>query len=241
MKPIEVELLEQIPVHDWRHRQPNPPPPVRGKRKHRLTRGRDRVVVERDPRTVDSVVIHQTACDFGPNDNEQRELERAFGVACHAVAFKRGAVVLPNPLRWVVLHANALSDRSLGLEVEGLYAGLEDDPSTVPDEAKQTTWKGRPDVVTELAVAAARRALRELVERGRAEGMPIRYVIAHRQSSGTRRSDPGQTAWRRVVLEYAVPVLGLETMPARAWRSRSSGPGRPIPKAWDPTAGVGRY
>lgn len=237
MKPIEVELLDGVEVFDWRHRQPNPPAPVRGVRKHRLSRGK---VVERDPRRVDGIVLHQTACTFGPGDDPQRRHERALNVACHATAFRDGCVVLANPFPWTVNHGHAFNDRSLGLEVEGLYPGLEDDPHTIPDEAKRTTWGGRPDVVTELVVAAMRRALRELVERGRAEGMPIRYIWAHRQSSGKRRSDPGQTLWRRGVLEYAVPVLGLETQPGLFLPSRAGGAGRAVPKSWDP-GGAGRY
>lgn len=234
---MTAELVDAVTVLDWRDRQPNPPPIVRGVRKHRVARGK---VVERDPRRVDGIVLHQTACTFGPSDDAQRRHERAFGVACHALAFRDGTVVLPNPLRWVVNHGNAFNDRALGIEAEGVYSGLEDDPLTIPDEARTSTWGGRPDVVTELVVAAARRALRELVERGRAEGMPLRYIWAHRQSSRTRRSDPGQTLWRRVVLEYAVPVLGLETQPGIYLASRASGDGRPIPKAWD-AAGAGRY
>lgn len=233
-----------IELYDWRSLQPNPP--QLPKKKHRTERRREggklvERVVERDPKTIDGIVIHQTACSFGPSDDADRRHRRALGVACHALAFRDGAVVLANPLRWAVLHGNGLNDRSLGLEIEGLFSGLEDDPATIPNEAKATAWGGEPDVVTELLVTCARHALRELVERGRAEGMPIRYVWAHRQSSGSRRSDPGQTLWRRVVLEYGVPQLGLFAQPALVLASRSSGPGRPIPKAWDPVAGVGRY
>jgi hypothetical protein len=229
--------LAPVRVLDLRSRQTNPPALVRGKRKHRVDRvGR---VIERDPSDVVGVCLHQTACIFGPAHDPERRLERALGVAGHAVAFRTGEVVLANPLRWVVLAANGLNDVSLNLEIEGLYPGLVDDPATAPNEARKTTWGGRPDIVTELVVRAAHRALRELVELGRAEGMPIRYLWAHRQSSPTRRSDPGAELWQRVGLEFGVDVLGLETQPELTLKSKK-GRGRPIPIEWDPR-GHGRY
>jgi N-acetyl-anhydromuramyl-L-alanine amidase AmpD len=231
-------LVDRVRVLDWRARQPNPPPLVRGERKHRLVSKR---VFERDPRTIDGIVLHQTACTFGPVDNEQKRHERAFGVACHALAFRDMHVVLPNPLPWLVWHGNGLNDRSLGVEAEGRLPGRRDDPSTAPREDLESTWGGSPDDVTEALVAATRRAIRELCERMFEEhGQTLKYVWAHRQSSGTRRSDPGEELWSRVVLEYAVKVLGLKCEPALALPSKS-GPGRPIPKVWDPTSGVGRY
>lgn len=232
--PDDVEVL------DWRDRQPNPPPLVRNKRKHKID-PRTRLVVERDPHDVDGIVLHQTACVFGPSDDAERRHRRALGVACHALAFRDATVVLANPLRWLVWHANGFNPRALGLEVEGLFPGLLDDPRTVPREDIATTWGGEPDELTEMLVATAQRALRELVERGRAEGMPIRYLWAHRQSSGSRRSDPGEEPWRRIAIEYGQRELGLELQPALALPSRSSGHGRPIPRAWDPAGGVGRY
>ena len=224
-------------VLDWRDRQLNPPSLVRGKRKHEVVNGKVRV---RRAKDIDGIVLHQTACTFGPSDDAERRNERAFGVACHALAFRDGTVVLPNPLRWMVWHGNGFNERSLGVEVEGLLPGLMDDPKTAPREDYQSTWNGKPDDVTYRLVRTAREAVRQLVELGREEGMPIQYIWAHRQSSGTRRSDPGEELWRKVVLQYAVQVLGLKTEPALLLPSKSSGKGRPIPKAWDPD-GVGKY
>lgn len=214
---------------DWRARQPNPPPLVRGRRKHLLVRGR---VFERDPADVDSITVHQTACVFGARPGRDRH-ERAFGVACHALAFADGAAVLPNPLRWHVHHGNGLNPRALGLEIEGRFPGLIGNPRTLANRRSIET------PITDTLIAAAIEALTALVTLGRAEGMPIRYVHAHRQSSPSRRSDPGEEIWRRVVLEHGVRVLGLETQPALVLEARK-GPGRPIPLEWDP-AGVGRY
>jgi N-acetyl-anhydromuramyl-L-alanine amidase AmpD len=239
-------LLEQVKVLDWRSLQANPPALVRGVRKHKIVSRREggkivRTVFERDMTKVDGIVLHQTACTFGPSDNELRRHQRAFGVACHALAFRDMTVVLPNPLPWLVWHGNGFNDRSLGIEAEGRLAGRADDPSTAPREDLESTWGGPPDDVTEQLVAATRRAVRELCERTFAEHrVTLKYIWAHRQSSGTRRSDPGEELWKRVVLEYAVPVLGLKCEPKLVLPSKG-GSGRPIPKQWDLENGVGRY
>jgi len=98
-----------------------------------------------------------------------------------------------------------------------------------------TTWGGEPQEVTGEIVVAGRAAIAWLVREGRKLGCPIEFVWAHRQSSASRQSDPGEELWRRIVLDWAVPVLGLKTQPGRVW-----GDGRPIPVEWDPD-GVGSY
>jgi hypothetical protein len=240
-------LIDQVRVFDWREQQSNPPALVRGIRKHKLVRVREgrelvRRVHVRDPRDVDGIVLHQTACTFGPSDNELKRHRRAFGVACHALAFRDMSVVLPNPLLWQVNHANGFNPRALGLEGEGRLPGLMDDPSTAPREDLESTWGGPPDDVTDALVASMCRAIRELCDlMYREHGVTLKYLWAHRQSSKTRRSDPGQEVWQRVGIDYAVRVLGLKTEPGLVLPSKASGAGRPIPKAWDLTHGVGRY
>jgi len=224
-----------VAVLDLRAEQPNPPPPVRGKVKHKIYRGK---VVRRDHSKITGVTVHQTACIFGPKNDLRARHRRALGVACHALAFGADrTVVLANPLDWYVYHGNLFNAYELGLEIEGHFPGLEDDPATTPRrEDLATIWGGKaPSKITTDTVDTAREALRLLVTLGREEGMPIEFIHAHRQSSGTRRSDPGQGLWKAVVLDYAVPVLGLKTQP---WRA--IGEGRTIPKKWDPQ-GVGPY
>jgi hypothetical protein len=234
--------VSNIRLIDLRDEQPDPPPPVRGKMK--LKKGRDGKIIKRAPEAIDTIVIHQTATPFSatkqakkewPDDPQRALAERAKGVACHVMAFKEGFLAWPNPLDWYVYHGNGFNKNSLGIEIEGRYPGLMDDPSTTVREDWETTWGGKPDEVTDECVLAARAGVRLLVEEGRKMGMPIQFVVAHRQSSANRRSDPGEELWRRVVLEYAVPVLNLETMPALVL-----GSGRPVPKEWD-LEGTGKY
>ncbi len=216
-------------IVDLTHLQPDPPLRYRGSRKHRIRKGR---VVRRDLRDVDTIVIHQTACTFGQGRLPTRH-HRALGVACHSLAFNDGTIVRANPLESYVYHGNGFNARSCGLEIEGSFPGLMDDPETPRREDLMTHWgdDDRMTPVTDLVVETASLALADMVKRLPA----VRYIVAHRQSSKNRRSDPGAELWQRVVLDYAVPELGLETRPGA-----TRGHGRPIPKVWDPD-GVGPY
>jgi len=217
-----------VTVLDWRSRQANPPISTRAKQKHALDRA-GRVVV-RDPKAIRGIVLHQTACVFGKRKDQPDRYHRAFGVACHALAFNDGTVVLPNPLPWLVWHGNGFNDYSLGIEVEGRFPGLAGDPKTLASEPETP--------VSDEVITSGRLAIKTLVDLGRAEGMPIQLIWAHRQSSPTRRSDPGEALWRALVVDYAVPVLGLSVEPEAVLRSRKGEPGRPIPEAW---GGKGPY
>jgi hypothetical protein len=201
------------------------------RRKARLRGGEP---VLRDPRDVTGVVLHQTAVEYGLSarqiraaggDEDLALARRGLDVACHAIAFRRGIYVATHPLRNYVNHGNGYNASTLGLEVEGNYAGLESDPA-------RTTWRGEPTELTAQTIETARAALRWLVEAGWAEGMPLRRIYAHRQSSATRRSDPGEALWKALV-PWAEETLGLEAVPGDA-----RGDGRPIPRQWDPRGSV---
>lgn len=187
--------------------------PVRVKNKIARLNG---LPVVREPGFVDSIVVHQTACLFGAKRGQPR-YRRALDVAAHCVAFSTGEVVLAAPLLWHVNHGNSLNARSLGLEIEGRFPGH-------PGK----TVRGFDSVLSEEGLWSAREGLRLLVEGGRAIGMPIKYIFAHRQSSSTRRADPGFEIWNKVVLQYAVKELDLRTN-----NSAVFGSGRQIPRAWD--------
>lgn len=191
--------------------------------------------VVRDPAQVLGITIHQTAAKFGTapyqvhaanGDAELALARRSLRVACHVMAFHDGFIAWPNPLEWYVYHGNGFNSFELGLEIDGNYPGVKGG----------RTWNNKtPTEVTADVVGAACAAIELMVIEGRKLRMPIEFIHAHRQSSATRRSDPGEELWRRVVLDYAVPVLGLKTE-----QGRTLGKGRPIPKDWDPN-GVGGY
>jgi hypothetical protein len=206
--------------------------------------------VMRDPSKVDGIVMHQAAVQWGSRPSHKKQaaaMLKAEGldpeenlaqwerlalalrvvedVPAHATAMQSGDVVLRSPLEAFLYHANALNKRSLGLEIEGLYDGVE--------------VAGAHPEPTPVTIAAARRAVRELYERGIEAGMPIKYLWAHRQSSGTRRADPGSMLWLEVGV-WASKELGLEIQPMETWLSLKSGRGKPIPESWGGQEGV-RY
>ena len=217
---MEPTTPRTLSVLDLTREQPNPPafdPPH-----HKILRGktrRDDRVALRDPFSVDGIVVHQTGAPYGvtaaavkaaKGDRALAKHRRALGVAAHMTAFDTGVAVLAHPLPWYVYHANSLNARSLGLEIEGLFP---------------QNW-GAKDFFSDKLEAAARDALTYLVLQGRMLGMPIQYVWAHRQSSLTRDDDPGEEIWRKLVLGFAVPELGLLTLP------ESVHGGRALPPAW---------
>lgn len=222
-----------VKVFDMQHhRKPTRPPlTATGRPKWRMARG---IVVERNPRNVTGVTIHQTATEYGLTDRQidaaggDKNLalaHRALNIACHNAAFE-GFYVRTTPLQYYVQHGNGFNASELGLEIAGLYPGV----------VGGKTWNGRAATkLTEDRIEAARAALADLVTRGRNQGMPIRFLHAHRQSSASRRDDPGEEIWKAVVLEFAVPQLGLKLQ-----QERVIGDGRPVPKEWDPK-GVGSY
>ena len=227
---VEALMIEPVKVVDLTSKQTNPPA---DQSKWKVSGGK---VVVRDAASVSGIMLHQTGVWYGVSsaqvaaaggDRHAALHTRGLNIACHAVAFDGkdagldcGHGVATAPLKWYCYQANTANAESVGLEVEGVYPGLVTPGCVMPSER---------------VVNAARDAVRYMVEQGRREGMPLRYIWAHRQSSAMRRSDPGEALWKRVALEYAVAVLGLETQPSRTW-----GDGRPIPVEWQP-GGVGPY
>jgi len=207
----------------------------RNPKKFKLQPGTPRMPVVREPSQVTGITIHQTAAPYGVADYQvqaaggDRELalaRRALGVACHTMAFRGGFGVVANDLRHYVYHGNGWNSTELGLEIDGRYPGVKGGK----------TWDGKKaSVVTDDVVKAACLCIEWMVIEGRKAGMPIEYIHAHRQSSATRRDDPGEELWERVVLGFAVPTLGLKTEPGRTLKD-----GRPVPVEWDPN-GVGGY
>lgn len=228
---IEFEIVSEpeVKIYDLRKEQTNPP------EKHGKFKIVDGEVLVRNPSDIIGITIHQTAVKYGVVDYQIEEAKgdeelalarRSLDVACHVMAFHDGFIAWPNPLEWYIHHGNGFNPYELGLEIDGNYPGL----------IGGDTWNGKePTKVTSTVVNAARAALKLMVDEGKKLGMQIQYIHAHRQSSSKRQSDPGEELWNRVVLEYAVPVLGLETQP-----EHTVGSGRPIPKEWD-SNGVGSY
>jgi N-acetyl-anhydromuramyl-L-alanine amidase AmpD len=177
----------------------------------------------RKPEDVDAVVLHQAGVEFGAGRGRPLRY-RALGVSCHAMGFRDGSAVLTTPPLWRLSHANRLNGRSVGLEIDGLYPGVRGG----------AVRQGEATAEVQITVEAGRLALRALVAAARADGCPIRYILAHCQADSWRKTDPGQWLWQEVALACGVDELGLETQPELT-TAHHSGPrrhGLPIPDAW---------
>lgn len=186
---------------DLRAEQKDPMPPKvatrDGKRvvSNVCERGKDGKVLRRDMKLVTGVCFHQTACVFGtPRKSEpESKYRRALDIPCHGVGFMDGVAVLPCPLNWVVYHGNAFNADTIGLEFEGHYSGILDDPTTPRREDVRSTWQGKePTPLTDVAIQCFRDLTKRVVDEARAMGAPIEFAYAHRQTNGDKVSDPGE-------------------------------------------------
>lgn len=204
--------------------------------KVRLANGKP---VKTKPKT--GLMLHQTAVEFGVTKNQIRAAKgdedlalarRALNIATPATIFTtpdmRVLLVLSGPFDWHMNHGNGANGETLGVEIAGRFEGLLGDRSTLwcPD-GRGTCL---PTRVTDDVVRGWRSALAHVVELARGEGHPLVDLFGHRQSSETRRSDPGEFLWEQVAIPLADEV-GLKIHPDRVW-----GSGRPLPQQWDPLA-----
>lgn len=149
------------------------------------------------------VTYHQTACDMG-----EREA-RYYTIGAHFAVLRNGKVLWMCDPNRIVYHGNGWNARCVGIEVNGLYSGLEDDPTTAKNESMLTTWddpdtkiRETPMVVTAESLVALRNLTRWLKWYGKQNGADVKFLVSHRQSSMDRRNDPGETLWQ----EGAVPL-----------------------------------
>lgn len=184
---------------------------------------RDQADLEREAKrrpieAIDTIVLHQMACV-----NNSRGIRRWKGIECHWVVEREDArAYLMHDLDKRLWHGHGFNYRSVGIEVEGYYAGVEGD--------LRTFWRpkeepGRQPMELGCAMAAAIvAAIGATVDMVASAGGKIRYIGAHRQSYGNKRSDPGEAIWKVAVL--CMKNMGLEEAPTLEY-------GLPIPEAWD--------
>lgn len=177
-----------------------------------------------------AIVLHQTACDMGES------LERYDTIGSQWSITRTGRARWHCDNNRIVYAANGFNNRSVSIEINGLYAG---------DEARrlETTWdnpatkkREMPQDVTEASMAMARMVCRFICYDVHQHGGQVKFILAHRQASATRENDPGSALWQGVALPL-IAELGLS----------DGGPGfkidggKPIPEAWNPAYKGTRY
>ena len=178
---------------------------------------------------VTGICLHQTACLLGERP------ARWETVGAHVGVMRSGRVVWIHDFDRTIWHGNGWNAGTVGIEIDGLYEGIEGDPRTVWDDPT-TPIHERGMTPTPAAVEATKQAIRWICSEVAKRGGAVKALVAHRQSSATRRSDPGEALWRAVALpmhdelELSDGGIGFRL-----------GDGRAIPESWDPRCRGVRY
>lgn len=186
---------------------------------------------------VRGVTLHQTACWMGEKP------ERYWHIGAHFAVTREGRIFRMADLDRLVIHGNGWNNQCVGIEVDGLYAGLEDDPNTIPNEALLTTWndpttkvRETPMKVTAESMTRLRQLLRWIYFEIARNGGAQKVLGAHRQSSGNRENDPGQAIWQSSAVPIQAELRLSDGGPGFFLTNppEHGGNGKPIPTAWNP-------
>jgi hypothetical protein len=177
---------------------------------------------------VTGICLHQTACWLGERP------ARYDAVGAHFCVTRMGKVIWLHDLNRRVVHGNGWNDGTVGIEFDGLYAGVEGDQKTVWNDPS-TPHREEGMVFTPEAAAAGRQLVRYIYEQATQNGAKMKALVAHRQSSQNRRNDPGSAIWKAVALPMH-KELGL-TDGGIGFKLKG---GYAIPGSWDPRCkGIG--
>ena len=177
-------------------------------------------------KNIDTICLHQMAC----KDSDDKGWHRWRRLAIHWVVtcgdWSKAYQLHDFDLR--VPHGHGWNGRSVGFEFEGYFSGV--------GTEEKYFWKPKsrpnrkPMVPTERQLEAGRVAVEHTVEQIAHMGGEIKFIGAHRQSYGMKRSYPGSLIWKGVALPM-IKKLGLKEAPTLSHRKY---PGKPIPEAWNP-------
>jgi hypothetical protein len=172
---------------------------------------------------IDTIVLHQTGIWMTDTPKRFRTLNAHFGI----LATHPTPIVQVQSMTAYMWHANELNSCAIGIEINGLFPGL----------AKQFHAEKHTGIGPSASQIQHTRDLIvyiwNVVASHRGE---VRYIVPHRCSNDTRRSDPGEVAWREIG-GWAQEKLGL-CCHGPGW---TVGDGRPIPGEWDERPAYAKY
>jgi len=184
---------------------------------------------------ITGITLHQTACVLG------EKVHRWYNVACHIAITRDGQILFNNDFIKKVWHGNGFNNKTIGFEIDGHFAGLEtlDEESGewTPDMASYWRPKGsdrKPLSITPEQVEACKEAIRWCKRVVDGAGGDLKYLVAHRQSSPSRVSDPGEKTWKLVALPMIEELGMTEGGPDYYILDSKKRAGKPIPEAWNP-------
>jgi hypothetical protein len=198
-----------------------------------------KVAGQRSWTEIDSLLFHQTAVVFGGE-----KIRRIAGLAINGAVTVHGqALRIHDPDVWC-WHAQGFSERSIGIEIEGYFAGVEGDDETFwrpPSRPNRQPMALKPEMIT--AAIALGDWYVALVE---AHGGKITKLLTHRQAYPSKPSDPGEAIYKAICL----PLMerhdlggAEEYRAAYSYTKRGERvdvrPGRPVPHEWKPDMPTG--
>lgn len=165
---------------------------------------------------VTGVVLHQTGCEMPRKPAAWNRVNAHYGITQEGIAIKI------NPPEFMIWHAQGLSRRSLGIEIEGNFEGIKGDPSTL--------WKGGggPHYLNNAMEYAAEAIFFDIFHLLLDNGLPFKYVNAHRQSYKNRVGDPGSEIWHKIGRDWLDHGDATDGGP-----DYFKGSGKPIPREWN--------
>lgn len=175
---------------------------------------------KRDLSKIDSIVLHQTGCGMPNTPGGWGRVNAHYGI------MQDGTPIQLNPLTMSIWHAQGLSLRGIGIEIEGNYRG---------DEGSEwSLWAGGGPAanLNDKMTRAAQVILDDIWS----HDVTPSHVYAHRQSSRMRRACPGGEIWRRI----GIPLRGILDCPDEDLLETFGKDSRTIPTSWDKN-GFGGY
>lgn len=190
--------------------------------------GRDKDMGPRPITAVKGPCLHQTACNLSAS----KDLARCDRVGAHFVVYPDGTVFWLHDVTRKIIHGNEWNSQTYGIEIDGLFAGVEGDPETVWDDPS-TPYREKAGSVTIEQVRATCQLIRWQHYCIARDGGQETVIVAHRQSSGSRRNDPGSKAWQSI----ALPMLQELKLSdgGKGFVLAGKDGGYPIPQEWDPS------
>lgn len=182
---------------------------------------------ERPWSKITGVCLHQTACVFGEKP------ERWKTVGAHVGISRGGKVIFLHDFNRLIVHGNGWNTQCVGIEMEGMYAGIEGDVRTFWRPPSNPNLQ--PQSPTSELIEAAKATIRWIAAVIAQHGGRLNALVAHRQASKDRQSDPGSALWKAVALPLH-EELKLED----GGVGFKLGTGYAIPEVWDPRCkGIG--
>lgn len=193
--------------------------------------------VDRGPRPwseITGITLHQTACFLAENST------RMLNVGAHFVTGRAGQVWWLHEENRIVWHGNGWNRQCVGIEMNGLYAGIQGNPKTVWNDPSTARKEVAMDPTPEL-IEASCATVEWICQRVEIHGGKVRFLVAHRQSSKDRPNDPGSLLWQEVGIKMAKKLNLTDGGPiTKDWPGKI-GDGYPIPEEWDPSRKGVRY